>query len=196
MKRFIAIFAVLVLLPSFLSACSTRTYEEGYADGYDAGYRAAVAATTEPTSGGNTSTPFREWLNRQDGITSPCDPPASGTILTGKEYYGSEITVTAGSNDHYVVSLKDSSGTVRLAFFVKAGETVTVGVPAEYLHVYFASGDTWYGYGKGLMFGEDTVYAKDDTAQDFENYTWEYTLKPVYDGNFTEDPSNENEFFE
>ena len=74
-------------------------------------------------------------------------------------------------------------------------ETVTVGVPADELYIYFASGTKWYGYGKGLMFGEDTSYSKDDELVDFSEYTWEYTLYPVNDGNFSETPSNENEFF-
>ena len=82
-----------------------------------------------------------------------------------------------------------------ISFFVRSGETVTIGVPAEYLYVYFASGDTWYGYGEGLMFGENTVYSKDDDALDFTQYTWEYTLYQVANGNFVETPSNQDEFF-
>ena len=45
------------------------------------------------------------------------------------------------------------------------------------------------------MFGEDTVFSKDDEMLDFTECGWEYTLQPVYDGNFSETPSNENEFF-
>jgi hypothetical protein len=82
-----------------------------------------------------------------------------------------------------------------VAFYVRAGTTVSVGVPADYLYVYFASGNEWYGYGKGLMFGKDTVYSKDDEMLDFSEGGWEYTLQLVTNGNFSQTPSNENEFF-
>ena len=126
----------------------------------------------------------------------PVPRPASGEILAGKEYSGSEITVTADDTDDYVISLKDYRGTQYLTFYVRAGDTVTVGVPERSLYVYFASGDEWYGYGQGLMFGEDTAYGKDDEEQHFYKYTLEYTLRPVTNGNFSETPSSENEFFE
>lgn len=146
----------------------TSGYEEGYDDGYDEGYRAL----------------------------KPVSMPASGTILSGTETkYRSEITIKASYGSSHVVSLKTTSGEERVSFFVQSGDTVTIGVPNEKLYVYFASGETWYGYGKGLMFGEDTVYSKDDEILDFSKYTWEYTLHPVTNGNFSETPSSENEFF-
>ena len=124
--------------------------------------------------------------------------PKSGTILSGKEATSagrSEITVTADTDASYVVSLKSSNGTERVTFFVRAGETVTVGVPAEILYVYFASGKLWYGYGEGLMFGKDTVYSKDDKPLNFYKYTWEFLLQETPNGNFSETPSCEDEFF-
>lgn len=192
MKKTIFVLAIAII--TLLSACgytqddldraSAAGYESGYdngfEDGYDEGYDEG----------------YEIGYKKGYHALKPISLPTSGTILAGKEYSGSEITVTADWGSSYVVSLKSITGALRLAFFVRSGETVTVGVPDEYLYVYFASGDNWYGYSKGFMFGEDTVYSKDDTALDFKNYTWEYTLKPVYDGNFTEDPSNENEFFE
>ena len=111
------------------------------------------------------------------------------------EYWDSSITVTASSFSSYVVKLVNPEGVERVSFFVRAGDTVTIGVPAEYLYVYFAAGSDWYGYGEGLMFGENTVFSKDDECLDCSQYTWEYTLYPVYDGNFSETPSNEEEFF-
>ena len=125
----------------------------------------------------------------------PAARPVSGTILTGKEYSGSELTIHSDTTYDYVVTLKDYRGTEYVTFYVRAGDTVTIGVPDNYLYVYFASGKTWYGYGKGLMFGKDTDYSKDDEALDFTQYTYEYTLYPVSHGNFEETPSNENEFF-
>lgn len=132
----------------------------------------------------------------ETNLPKPVTKPVSGTVLSGEEVFdGSEIKVIAASNSDYVVSLKDSNGTLRVAFYVRAGQVATVGVPAEHLYVYFASGDTWYGYGKGKMFGEETYYSKDDELMDFTQYTWEYELQPVTNGNFSETPSNANEFF-
>ena len=119
--------------------------------------------------------------------------PRSGDILSGSECLdGSELTITADSNNSYVVKLKTASGIERLSFYVRAGDTVTVGVPAEYLYVYFASGENWQG--KKLLFGEDTYYSMDDEIMDFTQYSWEYILYPVHDGNFSETPIDPEDF--
>lgn len=124
---------------------------------------------------------------------TPVAQPYSGEILVGTEAVDeSEITIRAPYSDDCVVSLKTRSGTTVLSFFVRAGDTVTVGVPCDYLCCYFAYGDTWYGYTH--LFGEDTYYAKDDEYQDYIDYTWEYTLYPVTDGNFSQTPIDEDEF--
>ena len=119
--------------------------------------------------------------------------PRSGEILSGSKYIdASEITVTASKNADCVVKLKTSKGVTRISFYVRAGETVTVGVPAEYLYVYFASGDTWYG--KSKLFGENTYYSKDEELLDFKRYSWEYTLTSIYGGNFDETRIDADEF--
>lgn len=183
MKKVVVLF-VVILTCLFTSACyseedvtaaKNKGYEAGYRDGYKVGYEEGY----------------------EEGYAAP-DPmprPASGRILSGREYDESEITITADSSSDYVVSLKDYWGSEYLAFYVRAGTTVTVGVPACTLRVYFASGTEWYGYGKNLMFGKNTVYSKDDELLDFSEYTWQYTLYPVDNGNFSETPSSEDEFF-
>lgn len=124
---------------------------------------------------------------------TPVSEPVSGTILSGIEVYnGSELTIFAESNESCVVKLKTSSGVDRLSFYVRAGDTVTVGVPSEYLYVYFATGKTWYGPSE--LFGEKTRYSMDDEILDFKEYTWEYTLYPVTDGNFSETPIDPEDF--
>ena len=123
-----------------------------------------------------------------------CDAePRSGTILSGVEYFnGSKITISASSSESCVVKLKTPSEVEVLSFYVRAGETVTVGVPKEYLYVLFASGDVWYG--KDDLFGENTSYSKDDEICNFVDYTLEYTLYPVSSGNFSQTPIDEDEF--
>lgn len=122
--------------------------------------------------------------------------PRSGAILSGGNYYGrSSITVHANKSESCVVSLRNVYGVECVAFFVRAGESVTVGVPAEKLYVYFASGKNWYGYGENLMFGKKTDYSKDKSLVDFSRYTCEYTMYKTSDGNFTETPCSKSDFF-
>ena len=130
--------------------------------------------------------------NADSGLT-PVAEPRSGTILSGVEYYsGSNITITAASGESCVVKLKTSSDVEVMSFYVRAGETVTVGVPNKYLYVYFASGKTWYG--TDHLFGKNTSYSMDDDICDFTRYTWEYTLYPVSSGNFSQTPIDEDKF--
>lgn len=124
---------------------------------------------------------------------TPVSEPASGTILYGDECFdGSELTITSSGSDSCYVKLKNSYNETILGFYVRAGETITIGVPAEYLYVYFASGDTWYGMDD--LFGSDTAYSMDDEILDFTSYTWEYTLYPVTNGNFSETPIDASDF--
>lgn len=119
--------------------------------------------------------------------------PRSGTVLEGQKLYeGSELTIHASGGESCVVKLKSSSGTTLLSFYVRAGDSVTVNVPEKYMYVYFASGKTWYGPKE--LFGEKTSYSKDDDLLDFSRYTWEYTLYPITNGNFSETPIDANEF--
>lgn len=119
--------------------------------------------------------------------------PTSGTVLQGSEYFdGSEITITASDSESCYVKLKTQSGETRLGFYVRAGETVAVGVPSEFLYAYFASGETWGGL--EVLFGERTSYSMDDNIIDFTEYTCRYTLYPVNNGNFSQTPIDASEF--
>ena len=134
--------------------------------------------------------------NLGDDSNSDLEPvaePRSGTILTGSEdFYGSTLTITASSGKSCVVKLKTSTGNTRLSFYVRAGDTVTVGVPEEYLYVYFATGETWYG--EYYLFGENTNYSMDNELLDFAQNSWEYTLYPVSNGNFSQTPIDAEKF--
>lgn len=123
----------------------------------------------------------------------PQAEPSSGTVLGGSTTDNeSEITVTAPYNSSCVVKLKNTQEITKIIFYVRAGETVTVKVPADFLHVYFASGDTWYG--PKHLFGENTSYFMDEELIDFSQYSWQYTLQPISSGNFTETPIDASEF--
>jgi len=144
-----------------------------------------------PTSS-NTYTPKSTETVSSD-ILQPITEPASGTILSGYEpYNSSQISVTASHTSSCLVKLKDVYDNEVISFYVRSGETAVVDVPHEDMYVFFASGKTWYGIEH--LFGEDTYYSKDDTELDFSNYSWEYTLYPVEDGNFTQTTINAEEF--
>lgn len=178
-----AIFAVLLVSCTYSAEDVEAAREEGYEAGYEAGRKAGY------------DTGYDKGYEAGYAALKPVARPASGTVLAGREYgSGSELTIKADTDEDYVVLVKDRWMDY-LAFYVRAGDTVTIGVPDRLLYVYFASGKEWYGYGKGLMFGEDTDYSKDDEQRDFTQYSYTYTLYPVTNGNFSESPSNENEFF-
>lgn len=123
----------------------------------------------------------------------PLTLPKSGQVFIGSDLYtGSELSIQCSTSESCYIKLKDSSGIDVFSFFVRAGSSVTVPVPAGYYYVYFSYGNEWYG--TEHLFGPDTTYAKDDEIVDFENYTCSYTLEPVLQGNFSETPVNENEF--
>lgn len=140
---------------------------------------------------------FLLLIHSEEQSSSKAVPlPRSGTVLAGGNYYSrSSITVHASNNESCVVSLRNIYGQEVLCFFVRAGESITVGTPAEKLYVYFASGEKWYGYGESLMFGKNTDYFKDNGAVDFSRYTWEYKLYKTSGGNFNETPCSKSEFF-
>lgn len=129
-------------------------------------------------------------------ICSTMEPlaiPENGQVFIGSDLYkSSELSIISSTERSCYIKLKGSSGIDVFSFFVRAGSSVTVPVPAGHYYVYFSYGDEWYG--TEHLFGPETTYAKDDELHDFKNYKWEYTLKPIYDGNFSETPIDEEEF--
>ena len=127
------------------------------------------------------------------GEMKPLSLPATGQVFIGKnkDCYSS-LTIKSSSSESCYIKLKDAYGRDVFSFFVRAGTTVEVNVPEGNFYVYFAYGTDWYG--TELLFGPDTSYAKDDELLDFSQYTWEYTLYPVTNGNFSETPISADEF--
>lgn len=139
------------------------------------------------------SSPQIEKSEPTEPPLTPVGRPLSGRILSGSQVTdGSELTITAPSNSDCVVKLKTPSGLTKLMFYVRAGATTTVKVPMQSLYVYFAYGETWYG--TEHLFGKETYYSKDNDPLDFSQYTWQYTLQPVTDGNFSATPIDPAEF--
>lgn len=146
---------------------------------------------SQPVDPPKTSTPVSNTT--QASNLKPAIEPSSGVLLENNVAdCPSSLTVSASSGSSCVVKVKYPSGSTALSFYVRAGESVTVPVPASRLQVYFASGETWYGIKN--LFGPDTYYSMDDEILDFGEYTYEYTLYPVTNGNFSQTPIDANEF--
>ena len=132
-------------------------------------------------SSGSATTPR---ICKKCNEMEPLALPYSGQVFIGEDLYReSELTIKSSSFESCYIKLKGSSGIDVFSFFVRAGTSVTVTVPSGYYYVYFSYGNEWYG--TEYLFGPDTTYAKDDELLDFKNYTWEYTLQPMYNGNFS-----------
>lgn len=151
----------------------------------------AISESHEATESSTTPPPTTAATKP---VPQPKSRPTSGTIsinTVSAEEKTSKIAVHASSQD-CVVKLKTSNGKTVLSFFVRANDTVTVCVPARVLYAYFAQGDTWYGWSS--YFGESTVYSKDSSPTDFSNYTIEYTLYRVSNGNLSLTQVDEEDF--
>lgn len=183
--------AMLLAVPLTASASSkdyTEGYQAGYQDGFRQGYQAALFGFSE-------AAPASVPTETEAAVEVE---PKSGTILFGEKLKSNcKMVINASKESAVVVCLKTAAGVTHYAFYVQAGDSVTVKVPDEVLYAFFASGDgsQWRGYGKGKLFGDSTVFTKDIHTLYLKRYTYTYTLFPVTDGNFKETPSDESEFF-
>lgn len=152
------------------------------------------SVVSKPSATSEYSPPVTTAPVLPDDTLKPHAKPSSGTINIGKAYNGesdSQITIHASYKD-CVVKLKNAEGVTILSFFVRGGDTVTVGVPAGTLYAYFAEGTQWYGWSD--RFGEDTIYSKDSQPLNFSEYTYEYTLYQIGGGNLTLSKIDSDEF--
>lgn len=123
----------------------------------------------------------------------PLPLPESGQVFIQKvPALYSQLTIHASDYQSCYIKLKNPQMEDEFAFFVRAGDSITVDVPAREYYVYFAFGTEWYG--TEYIFGEDTGYSKDEELCDFSTYTLEYTLEASYGGNFSDTPVDEEEF--
>lgn len=211
---FVGIIAALIGLLAFVISVSNRNTPKTYHAGrttYTS--RDGKVFTQVPSSNSatpTTTTKTKPETKRTETKAPETTPkrvlvkqaePENGEILRyGKGYwqsYYSSITVTAPEKEAVVVKLKRTvPGKARketvVAFYVCAGETVEMEIPAISMYVFFAQGETWYGYDD--LFGDSTAYGKDSEQIDFSWHTVTYTLQPVSDGNFTTKTTSESDF--
>lgn len=211
---FAGIVSVLVGLLVFVISISNRSTPKTYqAGGTTYTSRDGKVFTQVPSSNSTATTtttktkPETKKAETKAPETTPKKvlvkqaEPENGEILRyGEGYwqsYYSSITVTAPEKEAVVVKLKRTvPGKARketvVAFYVCAGETVEMEIPAISMYVFFAQGETWYGYDD--LFGDSTAYGKDSEQIDFSWHTVTYTLQPVSDGNFTTKTTSESDF--
>lgn len=87
--------------------------------------------------------------------------PATGEVFRRK--YGDESAVltvenNSSSQDYYVRLREGGTGDTALSFYVRAGESVTLGAPKGSYELLFASGRTWVD--EEALFGSRTILEK------------------------------------
>ena len=101
------------------------------------------------------------------------------------------IIINSPKDKDCVVKMKNESDETVLSFYVRKNSTVEKKCPPGNYTVYFAYGSTWYGYSK--LFGSSMTGQKDSNVTFDADYSWEYTLYAVSDGNLTLDTASSDD---
>lgn len=93
--------------------------------------------------------------------------------------------------------IRTSDGAEVMSIFIRAGQTVELGVPVGSYNAKIASGQTWYG--DSIRFGPNTSYTTLDTVLHFsiqgsQLLGNELTLTQIKNGNLRQVPLSANEF--
>lgn len=108
------------------------------------------------------------------------------------------LTVIGPSGSNTLMKLvRDADGAEVMSIFIRAGQTVEVGVPIGDYKVKIASGQIWYG--DTVRFGPTTSYARLDVVLKFsiegsQLLGHKLTLNRMRDGNMREAPLSANQF--
>lgn len=163
--------------------------------------KATVPAATKPRPALNPKlTPQNGYVFEYMGLESLA--PFSVTAPLGSGIYVVLDPYTFSGCTEYLEEysseyLNSQAKLAEVRFFVRGGMTVEMDVPLGKYHVYYATGDTWYG--EDHLFGTETQYYKCDGSFDFtsdsEGYNgWTITLTAVYNGNLDTDTISAGEF--
>lgn len=187
----------------FPKTCSKCGATEGSSLGHN--WQSADCVTAKQCSrcGKTSGSPLgHKWIAETDSTPKMCSRcgemvpkslPSNGEVFIGNNLNRvSTLTINSSSSQSYYIKLKNTSGETVFSFFVRAGRTAVVDVPEGDYQVFFSCGKNWYG--TEYLFGDETAYSKDKSVLDFSKYTWEYTLYPVTNGNFTETVISADEF--
>ena len=186
-----AVVAVLILLGIIIAAFSSNSSSTK---------TAPTISTPRPTT---YSTPKPTATPKLTAKPTPRVPeqsmPANGTVLycSSKDTPSTFTVRNGGKVNYYMKFVKAGTNTKVITFFVRPNCTATIDMPAgnlELRYAYAPYGSHWYG--ERYLFGDDTLYAKDEDYYDFTNYTWEISLdSSLYSGtNMDVEYIDEDEF--
>ncbi|GEM_PF-2860719 len=100
--------------------------------------------------------------------------PATGYSATAIPAGVAPLTVRASAGTNYYVKLEDIQTRREVAsFFIRAGETLNVNVPAGRYEMKYATGPNWYG--PKYLFGPQTAYSKAEAVFDFSFDGYRYS---------------------
>ncbi len=124
--------------------------------------------------------------------------PRSGLFRGYSPVNAPPLKVTNSPEANTLMKLiRTSDGAEVMSIFIRAGQTVKLGVPVGSYKVKIASGHTWYG--NSIRFGPSTSYASLDTVLHFsiqgsQLLGNELTLKKIKDGNLHQVSLSANDF--
>ena len=158
----------------------------------------STSSYSQSDSSSTTTTP--EVEKEPEFEYEEVEKPANGTLSHNYDPYSSNTSVlevqlpTYKDNTYYYIKLVNptTDETVQ-SIFLHPGESKEFNVPCGKYKLKYACGDKWYGYEH--LFGPDGGYSKSDELLEF---TYEYghtiTLTPVYNGNFSTDDIDFDDF--
>ena len=120
--------------------------------------------------------------SKTDANLTARSEPSNGSILDGSSSGGAGIKVTASSDASAYVKVKTKSGKTVVGFYVRAGKSAEVSIPAGTYSVQFAMGSTWYG--SSDCFGSSTSYGQDSNVSLGNGEVMTYRLQRSTSGNF------------
>lgn len=91
---------------------------------------------------------------------------------TGRKGLAPLVLITGGGSDYFVKLVDPASGRDLFGLYVRGGQRIEVPVPLGSYEMRYASGDVWYG--RGDLFGPDTVTARATTLFHFQDQGMQY----------------------
>lgn len=171
-KRIIwGVLGILVFILICVNSCNNSSSKStSYST---SSYSTTPKSTATPKT---TATPRPTVTPKPTPTPTPLLMPENGKVFycsTNDRPNTFKVTNNGASN-YYMKFVKAGTNTTVITFFVRAYSTAVIKMPVGNLELRYAYGSSWYGEKK--LFGENTLYAKDEEYYDFNNYSWEISI--------------------
>ena len=153
---------------------------------------AAFALCACYSSSGSSSSKSSSSSSSSSSAPAEQSLPANGHIFAGSESGTAGIEVTAPSSQSCWCKVLTTSGKTQISFFIRAGKTVHLDIPAGTYNIHFACGSKWYGTTN--RFGDGTSYGQDKSVTIDSGYYMTYTLQASSNGNWSMSGLSANDF--